>query len=138
MTAMMEADVTAVCGIKGRHDQQRTATRHGHEAGSVCLGGRRVPVARPRMRATDGSGELPVATYELFSQTEVLGRMVMERMLAGLSTRRYPVGGGTGRCSCRADRGQHVEVGGVASVRRRDRDRPWPSCWPRSCPGWIW
>ena len=33
-----------------------------------------------------------MATYELFSQTEVLGRMVMERMLAGLSTRRYPVG----------------------------------------------
>jgi hypothetical protein len=44
------------------------------------------------MRATDGSGELPVATYELFSNTEVLGRMAMERMLAGLSTRRYPVG----------------------------------------------
>jgi hypothetical protein len=47
---------------------------------------------RPRMRATDGSGELPVASYELFSQTEVLGRMAMERMLAGPSTRRYPVG----------------------------------------------
>ena len=47
---------------------------------------------RPRMRATDGSGELAVASYELFSQTEMLGRMAMERMLAGLSTRRYPVG----------------------------------------------
>lgn len=44
------------------------------------------------MRAVDGSGELPVPSYELFSQTEVLGRMAMERMLAGLSTRRYPVG----------------------------------------------
>src|SRR5690349_22286281 len=44
------------------------------------------------MRATDGSGELPVASYELFTGTEVLGRMAMERMLAGLSTRRYPVG----------------------------------------------
>ena len=44
------------------------------------------------MRATDGSGELPVASYELFSGTEVLGRIAMERMLAGLSTRRYPVG----------------------------------------------
>jgi len=40
----------------------------------------------------DGSGELPVAAYELFSGTEVLGRMAMDRMLAGLSTRRYPVG----------------------------------------------
>jgi len=92
MAAMMEADVTAACGPKGRHDADRGATRHGHGAGSVSLGGRRVPVRRPRMRATDGSGELPVASYELFSQTEVLGRMAMERMLAGLSTRRYPVG----------------------------------------------
>ena len=92
MAAMMEADVTAQCGIKGRHDSMRTATWHGHGAGSVSLGGRRVPVARPRMRAMDGAGELPVPSYEVFSQTEVLGRMAMERLLAGLSTRRYPVG----------------------------------------------
>jgi putative transposase len=92
MAAMMEADVTARCGIKGRHDSERTATRHGHGAGSVSLGGRRIPVSRPRIRAVDGSGELPVPSYELFSQTEVLGRMAMERMLAGLSTRRYPEG----------------------------------------------
>jgi len=51
-----------------------------------------VPVRRPRVRAADGSGELPVPSYELFSSTEVLGRRAMERMLAGLSTRRYPVG----------------------------------------------
>jgi transposase-like protein len=92
LTALMEQDVTARCGVKGRHDPTRTATRHGHGAGSVSLGGRRIPVVRPRMRASDGSGELPVPVYELFSQTEVLGRMAMERMLAGLSTRRYPVG----------------------------------------------
>jgi putative transposase len=92
MAALMEEDVTAACGPRGKHDPQRTATRHGHGAGSVSVGGRRVPVARPRMRAVDGSRELPVPTYELFSQTEVLGRMAMERMLAGLSTRRYPVG----------------------------------------------
>ena len=91
MAAIMEADVTAVCGPKGRHDPERTAVRHGHGAGSVSLGGRRVPVERPRMRAVDGSGELPVASYELFSDTEILGRMALDRMLAGLSTRRYPV-----------------------------------------------
>ena len=56
MPAIMEADVTAVCGPKRRHDPERTATRHGHGAGSVSLGGRRVPVQRPRMRAVDGSG----------------------------------------------------------------------------------
>jgi putative transposase len=91
MAAIMEADVTAVCGPKGRHDPERTAVRHGHGAGSVALGGRRVPVQRPRMRAADGSGELAVASYELFSDTEILGRMALDRMLAGLSTRRYPV-----------------------------------------------
>ena len=92
MAALMEEDVTVVCGPKGRHDPARSAVRHGHGGGSVSLGGRRVPVTRPRMRAVDGSGELPVASYELFSSTEVLGRMALERMLGGLSTRRYPVG----------------------------------------------
>jgi transposase-like protein len=92
MAAIMEEDVTAACGPKGRHDPERGATRHGHGPGSVTLGGRRVPVTRPRMRAVEGTGELAVASYELFSGTEVLGRMAMERMLGGLSTRRYPVG----------------------------------------------
>ena len=92
MAAMMNADVEAVCGPKGRHDANRDAVRHGSGGGSVTLGGRRLSVARPRVRAADGSGELPVPSYELFSQTEVLGRMAMQRMLAGLSTRRYPVG----------------------------------------------
>ena len=42
MAAMMAEDVTAACGPKGKHDPARTATRHGSEAGSVTLGGRRV------------------------------------------------------------------------------------------------
>jgi len=92
MAALMNADVEAVCGPKGKHDPGRGAVRHGTEAGSVTLGGRRVPVQRPRMRAADGRSELPVPAYELFSRTEVLGRMAMQRMLAGLSTRRYPAG----------------------------------------------
>ena len=93
MTELMAADVTAVCGPKGRHDPDRAATRHGTERGSVTLGGRRVPVDRPRVRATrGGGGEAPVSAYELFNSTELLGKMAMERMLGGLSTRRYPVG----------------------------------------------
>jgi transposase-like protein len=92
MAALMEADVTALAGPKGRHDEARTAVRHGRERGSVTLGGRRVPLARPRVRAADGSGELPVASYALFTSTEILGKMALEKMLAGLSTRRYPVG----------------------------------------------
>src|SRR5215207_8263144 len=81
MQVLMEADVTGLAGPKGRHDPGRSAVRHGSERGSVTLGGRRVPVTRPRVRAADGSGELPVATYELFSGTEMLGSMAMERML---------------------------------------------------------
>ncbi len=42
MAAMMAADVDALCGPRGRHDPERTATRHGMEAGSVTLGGRRL------------------------------------------------------------------------------------------------
>jgi putative transposase len=92
MQALMDADVTELAGPKGRHDEARTAVRHGRERGSVTLGGRRVPVTRPRVRATDGAGELPIASYELFSSTEILGKLAMEKMLAGLSTRRYLVG----------------------------------------------
>ena len=44
-------------------------------------------IVRPRMRATDGSGELLLPSYELFSGTEVLGRLAMEKMLTGISTR---------------------------------------------------
>jgi len=92
MTAMMDGDVTAICGPKGRHDRDRRAVRHGSEQGSVTLGGRRVPVRRPRVRSADGRAELAVSTYEVFSQTEVLGRLAMEKMLAKLSTRRYGAG----------------------------------------------
>jgi hypothetical protein len=96
MAALVEADVSAQAGPKGKHNMTRTAVRHGRERGSVTLGGRRVPVTRPRVRAADGSGELPVAAYELFSSTE-MGKMAMEKMLAGLSTRRYPGRAGAGR-----------------------------------------
>ena len=92
MSTLMDAGVTAICGPRGRHDRQRVAVRHGTGPGSVTLGGRRVPVTRPRVRAADGSGELAVPAYELFSSTEVLGRMAMERVLAGLSTGPYRVG----------------------------------------------
>jgi transposase-like protein len=92
MAALMEADVSTLAGPKGKHNMARTAVRHGRERGSVTLGGRRVSITRPRVRAADGSGEVAIASYELFSSTEVLGKMALERMLAGLSTRRYPVG----------------------------------------------
>jgi len=92
MGALMEADVAAVCGPRGKHDPERTAVRHGTERGSVTLGGRRTSVQRPRMRGTGGGAEVPVPAYELFNRSEILGRMAMSKMLGGLSSRRYPVG----------------------------------------------
>jgi transposase-like protein len=92
MGAMMEESVTALAGPKGRHQPGRAAVRHGTEAGSVTLGGRRVPVRRPWVRAADGSGELPVDAYEVFSATDLLEEIALEKMMAKLSTRRYSAG----------------------------------------------
>jgi len=92
MQVLMDEDVTAVAGPKGRWNPDRVATRHGSDDGEVTLGGRRVPVRRPRVRTADGTTEVAVPTYELFSSTEILGRMAMERMLAKLSARRYRMG----------------------------------------------
>lgn len=63
--------------------------RHGHEAGEVTLGGRRVPIEGPPVRATDGSGEVALSVYRHFADRGPLSRIAMERMLAGVSCRRY-------------------------------------------------
>ena len=63
--------------------------RHGQEAGEVTLGGRRVEVQRPRVRTADGESEVQLSTYEHFADRDPLRRVVLERMLAGVSTRRY-------------------------------------------------
>ena len=89
MAAMFDEDVVRLCGPEGKHNPDRAGYRHGSEARSVTLGGRRLPVTRPRVRAADGSGELRLPSYDLFSSTEILSQMALERMLAGLSSRRY-------------------------------------------------
>jgi putative transposase len=78
-----------VVGPKGTWNRERTAVRHGHEDGEVTLGGRRVPIERPRVRTADGESEVPLSTYEHFADREQLGEVVLERMLAGVSTRQY-------------------------------------------------
>ena len=88
MRTMFDAEITAACGPKGKHNPDRTASRHGGGHGSVVLGGRRVPVTRPRARTSDGN-EVPLATYDLFAAEDQLTAVVMERMLAGLATRRH-------------------------------------------------
>jgi transposase-like protein len=90
LSELMEEEVDDVVGAKGKWNPERTAVRHGHEAGAVTLGGRRVAVERPRVRAADGSSEIELATYQHFADRDPLARVVLERMLAGVSTRRYP------------------------------------------------
>ena len=90
LAELMEEEVVEVVGSKGKHDAERVAVRHGHESGEVTLGGRRVGVERPRVRSSDGSSELPLATHRHFADRDPLTRVVLERMLAGVSTRRYP------------------------------------------------
>lgn len=92
MQALIDESVTAVAGPKGRHDPDRVAVRHGSEAGSVTLGGRRMGMRRPRVRTQDGSAEVAVPAYELFASTELVGELALERMMAKLSTRRYRAG----------------------------------------------
>ena len=86
---LMAEEVDDVCGPRGKHDRDRVAYRHGSDDGEVTLGGRRVGVTRPRMRSKDGEAEVPVGTYEHFAARDQLTAVVLERMLAGVSTRRY-------------------------------------------------
>jgi transposase-like protein len=90
---LMEREVDEVVGPKHKHNSDRTAKRHGHENGSMTLGGRRVPVNRPRIRTADDEHELPVQSYAYFADRDPLTRAVMDRMLAGVSTRKYKVVG---------------------------------------------
>ncbi len=89
LAELLEEEVVEVVGAKGKHDSERTAVRHGHESGEVTLGGRRVGVERPRVRTANGGSEVRLATYEYFADRDPLSRSVLERMLAGVSTRRY-------------------------------------------------
>jgi putative transposase len=97
MGELIDAEVTELAGPKGRHDPDRSAYRHGTEDAKVTLGGRRVPVRRPRVRSVadgDGGGggggrELHLETYDTFASTDLLADHMVASMLAGLSGRRY-------------------------------------------------
>lgn len=89
MAELIEEEVDEVVGPKGKHNPDRSAVRHGHEAGEVTLGGRRVGVQRPRVRTADGEHEVALETYRHFADRDPLSRLVLEQMLAGVSTRRF-------------------------------------------------
>ena len=88
LQTMFEAEIAEACGPKGKHDSSRAAVRHGTGRGSVTLGGRKVAVTRPRARTVNGH-EVPLTSYAHFAADDVLTGVVMERMLAGVATRRH-------------------------------------------------
>ena len=89
MGEMMTAEMTAkVGGPKHAKLAQRQGNWHGSAPGSAVLGGRRVPVERPRGRTVAGD-EIELAAYAAFSNDDLLSQVVMERMLAGVATRRH-------------------------------------------------
>jgi transposase-like protein len=87
LTTMLEEDRTAICGPRYQHQVERKATRAGTVPSEVVLGGRKVQIRRPRVRANDEEVALP--TFQTFADTDPLDRRVVEQMLVGVATRQY-------------------------------------------------
>mgnify|MGYP001020789576 FL=1 len=85
---MLAVDVTALAGAKGRHNPDRSAYRHGTETTRVVMGGQKVSVKRPRVRSKEGS-ELQLPTLSVFQNEDPLNRVLLQRLLCGVSTRKY-------------------------------------------------
>src|SRR2546425_4693287 len=84
---MLEAARTAICGPRYVHQTDRVASRAGTVASEVVLGGRKVQIRRPRVRAAGEEVALP--TFQAFADTDPLNRRVVEQMLIGVATRQY-------------------------------------------------
>ncbi|HZJ82925.1 MAG TPA: IS256 family transposase [Clostridia bacterium] len=103
MRMMFEEDVEQYAGPKGKHKTEgRTGYRHGTEKTTVVMGGKKIRVDRPRARAIDGSGELPLETLDAFQSEDPLNKAIMSRLLSGVSTRKYArtVEGGASEAVC--------------------------------------
>jgi putative transposase len=88
LQAMMEAERTALCGPKGVPAAERTAYRGGHTRSRIVLGGRRIAIARPRVRAIEAA-ELALPTFAWAAHQDPLNAATMTAMAARVSTRRY-------------------------------------------------
>ncbi len=86
LTMMLEADRTALCGPRYQHQAERAASRAGRVCSEVVLGGRKVQIRRPRVRAEGHEVALP--RFEAFADTDPLNRRVVEQLL-GVATRQY-------------------------------------------------
>ena len=85
--ALLEEDRAALCGPRYAHQPERSASRAGAVPSEVVLGGRKVKVSRPRVRAE--GREVPLPTFQALAQADPLNRRVVEQMLVGVATRHY-------------------------------------------------
>lgn len=88
MAQMLDAEMTARVGPKHAKIADREANWHGSTDGPVVLGGRQLTVKRPRGRTVDGQ-EIELDAWQAFSSRDLLDRLTVERMLAGVATRRH-------------------------------------------------
>jgi hypothetical protein len=87
LDVMLEEDRAALCGPRYAHLSERTASRAGTVPSEVVLGGRKVAVQRPRVRAE--GREVPLPTFQALAQADPLNRRVVDQMLVGVATRQY-------------------------------------------------
>src|SRR5262245_41434152 len=88
-SSLLEDEVTRPCGRRHERQPHRTHTRYGHQPGTATLAGQKIAIARPRVRRTDGGGEVPRETYARLQAPEARPQAVLRRMAGGVSTRDY-------------------------------------------------
>jgi transposase-like protein len=87
---LMEEEVRALAGERSQEQSDRRAQRWGKERGYCVIMGQKVAIERPRVRGVgDQAREVRLGTYELFHRNEPLNETVWEKLMLGLSTRRY-------------------------------------------------
>src|SRR5271157_3189210 len=88
MDLLMQEEVRELVGERSQRQSERTANRWGSERGYCVVMGQKVPVERPRVRTSDDR-EVRLGSYELFHRGEPLTETVWEKLMLGLSTRKY-------------------------------------------------
>lgn len=86
---LLEDEVKLLCGERYERNAGREMTRYGHQNGRVRLAGQKVAVKRPRVRYTDGRGEVALPIYALLQQEKSMSETVLRRLLHGVSCRNY-------------------------------------------------
>ena len=86
---LLEDEVKLLCGERYERSAGREMSRYGHQNGRVRLAGQKVAVKRPRVRYTDGRGEVALPTYALLQQERNMSETVLRRLLHGVSCRNY-------------------------------------------------